>query len=418
MPIFATTFLSYGQNDHALAQALAKQLHAQGITAWLDRKDIPMSGHLPEILRTFPQNKRSVTLLLSEAALQSAWAGDALNSILWVLDDVHIFPIYLGEPKALMNRHELLKMRWLDADGQVQQKGVILDENALLALNHDPEKQAQFCIEQGKIAKFYMQVAAFSQAPAVIIELGQSNGDAAKLPAFLRQLDEKYQQAVPVLPLANAVAKAGLSEDTWQTTQNAWQNILEQALGEVSRERDVYINGHSALALGFFLGHVFHRGTGATLFCLNAFQEDECFSNQGQERRVPLTGQAHCQQEKTPLIDKTQKYPRLALVLGTERYADGVWTFAQQQKNYPPVAWIKSSIFNTSGQALAFIGNVVAFLRHHEVKELYLFTSLPFHILPLLAANLVEVVDKVIFVEAQKAAANDPNKAYVHLPMP
>ncbi len=68
-----------------------------------------------------------------------------------------------------------------------------------------------------------------------------------------------------------------------------------------------------------------------------------------------------------------------------------------------PLLWIESNTFSDNSQVMEYIANVVALLLRirdqHGVRMVNLFCGLPFHMVPLLAANLLHVVENVNFME-------------------
>ncbi len=97
----------------------------------------------------------------------------------------------------------------------------------------------------------------------------------------------------------------------------------------------------------------------------------------------------------------------VALILvSQEKYLLNVLDYMKAMNMKARPIWLKDETFDTNEQLMGYVKNVVALLLriHTEngVRRVYLFCGLPDNVLPLLAANLVHVMDNVVFMEYRK----------------
>jgi hypothetical protein len=171
--------------------------------------------------------------------------------------------------------------------------------------------------------------------------------------------------------------------------------------------KKIHILGSGQLAFPFHLGLYFNRNTTADLFCYNI--DGAVFTNQNQDRQIPLrNGNSHCEThyQNQPTLTDDAEFNAISLLLATERYVTAVKRFVESQSETPPLIWIKSGIFSDSLQVMEYIADVVALLDRyrdqHGVRTVYLYCGLPFHMIPLLAANLLHVIENIYFMEYRR----------------
>ena len=180
---------------------------------------------------------------------------------------------------------------------------------------------------------------------------------------------------------------------------------LQKAFGNIRgvQPKKVHITGTSQLGFPFMLGRYFNRNSSIDLFC---YGPGGPFDNQGQIRHMPLNGgDPHCQtpDKRIPALKDGEKYPEISLFLGSGNYVSDVLEYLKEHPECGPLVWYGSSRFSDNEQVMKYIANVVSLLlrlkEEHQTRKVYFFCGLPFHVLPLLGANLLHVMDNVIFME-------------------
>lgn len=118
----AKVFLSHHSDDKPLVEAVATALGLRGIIPWLDIHQLVIGTSLHEQLHTAIEEQIAVALFLSAKAVDSYWVQQELRHALAL--EAHqasnkdwILPIYLGEPRTLVQSCTLLANAWWDADG-------------------------------------------------------------------------------------------------------------------------------------------------------------------------------------------------------------------------------------------------------------------------------------------------------------
>ena len=404
--ILASVFLSHSNQDKKLVEKLACELVQRGIIPWLDTKELSSElGSLDENLKKSVQNQSVFLAFLSKAAIKSSWMENELTTAIKMEEknQTIIIPIFLGNPEELVKSHPLLSSRWLDPDGdKVDRLGITIQDNQT---NNDfnINKIADLlALKIYEIHKFYKQ-------KEIIIYLNQRNGrhlniqenvNRLNIPAlvFRPNLDENTQNDVIIEKQWKA-----LSQKIIWSLRNALDNT------KWTDQKKIRIMGESQLALPFLLGHYFNRNTSANLYCYNS--ASLVFTNKEQKRYSPLeNGNSHCESEHkniTP-IPHNFKGKSIALFLMRKHLVEDALKHWKNWKNeiIQPCIWIDNGDFETNTQVMDYVSDVVALLvrlkKEHKIKIIYLYTSLPFAVLPILSANLLHVIDKIIFMEFRK----------------
>jgi hypothetical protein len=176
------------------------------------------------------------------------------------------------------------------------------------------------------------------------------------------------------------------------------------------RLRRIHLAGHAQLGFAYLIGDRFDRATNTELHCTGRF--GDVFTNKGQSLFAPVDGgNPHCETvrppEVPPLPDRNE-IPSISLLLcrekeGEKYLSDITDHIALKHPDAHPV-WVKHPLPVKPDEIMPYINDVVALLsrlyREKRVRTVHLYTSLPFHAVPLLAARLKKyVVDSVAFME-------------------
>ncbi len=119
-------------------------------------------------------------------------------------------------------------------------------------------------------------------------------------------------------------------------------------------------------------------------------------------------GNPHCEARhpKIPPLSKKPDVDAISLLLcrHDDKYIGDVLRYLAACAPAPPPVWVThEDLLASSQQVMGYVADVVALLRrlHEEsgLRTVHLYTSLPFHAVSLLAANLKYVIDNVILME-------------------
>jgi hypothetical protein len=213
--------------------------------------------------------------------------------------------------------------------------------------------------------------------------------------------------------------------EVWTSTWTAMKWALTEALEGVrwAHFKTIHLLGASQLAFPFFLGQYFNRNTSANLFCTNI--DGHTFTNQGQPRHGPLEkGNPHCDMPhpEVPPLPEQGQFNSISLLLSKPYLVTPVCQYLRDYGESPPLVWVKHEHFDDNQQVMSYISDIVALLMHlntkYGVRTIYLFCGLPFHVVPLLAANLLHVVEEVTFMEYRRdlqGTEMPPGEMYVAL---
>jgi hypothetical protein len=424
--IYASTFLSYSSVNGNIVQLVARELGRRGILPWLDKNELGPGIDMVEQLDRAIKNQTTVTLFLSEAAMASKWVEDELKEALTLEKESRagerIIPVFMGDVKRLVSTHPLLKNRWMhpDGDGRVTRKGIIVDAD------QEPQTTAKKIAE--KLARSIYQVLEIKKKDELIIYLdqrgsGRRHGEPPDLPGNICSLNS------PVLVFRTDPGERSPGETlyngTWQETRDIMTEALAEALGTLRgpSPRKIRLLGNSQLAFPFLIGWHCNRNTNVGLYCYN--MDGSIFSNENQERFTPLRGgnpRCEARHKNISPIPAGIELEAISLLLAPENYVPPVLSFIKEMPVEAPLKWVKSGHFKNSGEAMQYIADVVALLEklcsEHRIRKVYLYCGLPFHMVPLLAANLLHVIETIVFMEYRRdlQGGNEPiNRMYAPL---
>jgi TIR domain len=410
-PRFVSTFLSHSSTDKELVEAVAKRLGRRGVLAWRDQNELLEMGPLDVILKQAVQRQATLTIFLSEASLASSWCRDELR---WAIEAEegceHILPVYLGDPLKLVRAHDLLRTRFLHADGdRVNHLGSACQHN----LNNPDidaiaEKIAATAYKRS-IPKTWSDVVVFLDQRGTGARRGEPD-----LPDNVVRLNAPILTFRPSLePRQKGELLTGADwEDMVKTMTISLSNIPGNIRGDMRRVR---VLGGAQTGLMWAVGKHFDRTNNVELYGYG--REGEVITNKGQEVLKPLSGgnpnRALLVPGKANNLGETQI--EAALYVGNKDYLQDV----QQAIPHLILFWIKTDKISDSEEAMQLVTDVVASIKRlyqdHGVRELVLFWGTANHVALLTAANLTSqhAFPKIKYMERDHARAE-----YVHLSMP
>lgn len=408
--IIASAFLSHSSSDKPLVEAVARELGRRGILAWLDKNDLQAGMSLSAGLREAVRKQITLILFLSQASVASPWVNDEVAAALELDKETEnkdkIIPVYLGDPLQLVSSHPLLKTRWLHHDGDRVDK---------LGIYGDPRKDRELLAKEiaEKAAERVYKILRIEKQQDVIIYIdqrgtGRRSGIPAAIPPNLAALDAPALLFRP--DLNERTPGETLSGQMWNDIRITMKWALSRALDGVRwhTPKNIRLLGASQLGVPFLIGHYFNRNTSANLFCTNTV-DSTVFNNSQQERTCPLTGgNAHCESSHPAInpIQSTTKLDSIALLLLSMVYVEAVNQYLAVQDNPPPLVWVKNDKFTNNQQVLQYIADIVALLTRFKsengIRTVQLFCGLPFNVVSLLAANLLHVIENVVFMEYRR----------------
>lgn len=410
---YASTFLCHSSQDKTLVEAVAKELGRRGVRAWLDKNDLIPGCSLSAAIQKAIDRQETVSVFLSQDAIQSDWVNDELVNALVKAEasgnEEFIIPIYMGDPLALVSSHPLLKRRWLlhDDERRVDKSGIPSDGNS--------EEASK--IAEGVAQRVY-DVLKISAQPEVVIYMdqrgdGPRSGVPPSIPPDVQRLDAPALVFRPDLAdRSKFEVRSGLD---WEDMQSAMRWALAHAIKTPQgEEKKIYIVGDAQFALPFSLGHHFDRSTTTALFCQR--RNGSVYTNEGWNHYSPLQGgnpncQSHHRGLNWPGPLPSGKMEAISLLLMKKDLLQGAKAYIDGHSDSPAPVWVQhAEKFSTdpssgSAEVKAYIADVVALLQRlkeeHGIQVLtvHLYCTLPVNAVPLLAASLLHVVHKVIFME-------------------
>lgn len=410
---YASTFLCHSSQDKTLVEAVAKELGRRGVMAWLDKNDLIPGCSLSAAIQKAIDGQETVSVFLSQDAIQSGWVNDELVNALVKAEDFgneeFIIPIYIGDPLALISSHPLLKRRWLHADERRVDK---------LGIPRDGNSEEASKIAEGVAQRVY-DVLKISARPEVVIYMdqrgdGPRSGAPPSIPPDVQRLDAPALVFRP--DLADRSKFEVRSGFDWEDMQSAMRWALAHAIKTPQgEEKKIYIVGDAQFALPFSLGHHFDRSTTTALFCQR--RNGSVYTNEGWNHYSPLQGgNPNCQTRHNELgwPDPLPhgRFEAISLLLMKEDLLPRAKVFIDGLPDAPPPVWVKHGTFPTdssgSGAVKAYVADVTALLKRleaeHGIGKVHLYCTLPVNAVPLLAAHLLHVVQNVIFMEYDRAS--------------
>lgn len=398
---YVSTFLSHNFKEKRLVEAVSIELGRRGIISWLDKNELVTGSTLSIALNEAIKRQATVTVFLSNNSVTSKWVKDELISALKSHSDELILPIVLGDMNKLITSIPELK-RWIHTDGERIDKQVIVINSKMRI--HD-----KAIIIADKISKAIFGALDLKSKTSLIAYIdqrgkgGNRTGELNNLPESLKHLD------IPMLVFRpdNCMRSPGevLSGEAWTAYWQGIRSTLCEIIGSSCIKKDLYLAGGAQLAIPFFLGRVFDRNTSINLHC-HIRQNDELIDNANQDRSVPLSiGNSSCETKHVNISDIPVGVTAetISLLLLRSDLIDKTLAYLDVFPDSSPSVWVSHDRISTNDDAWKYIENTIALImrlkKEHGVRVINLFTSLPFHILPILSANLLHVVDDIQFME-------------------
>lgn len=402
---YASTFLSHSSAQKDFAGALGRELGRRGVIAWLDRNELFPGIDLDAELQRAAEAQLTMTALISAESLASPWCREELAPRLARADDDAIIPVYFGPHLDLVRNCPVLRSRWLTPDGtRVRKLGVQAG---------DPE-----AADIGKVAcevarTHYKGLEMASSAQLVVVLDQRGSGRRVGRPDCL---PHNWQaQAWPVLVFRPDQRERSTGEvlhgEEWATFRTCVVGALGDATG-TRRSRDVYVAGNAQLALAWLLGWHFDRNSGVRLVAYNPGRggqyleidlNDQCFQS-------PLTGVNAADVEwcgRGP----DARTEEVSVYLGRSgTYEQGVHKYRLAKGDTTPLAAREVGHVETKEDVIG-IARWVSAVSSGRATRVY--TSLPFHAVPLLAALLKHTAGHVTVMEWDRAETT-----YHPCPMP
>jgi hypothetical protein len=236
---------------------------------------------------------------------------------------------------------------------------------------------------------------------------GKRKGIPDNVPDNLNALDAPALVFRPAM--GNRRSDETLVGEEWQAVWGAMKTAVSEALNGTRWPipKKIRILGNSQLAFPFFLGCHFDRNSSAYLYC--AYTDGTVFNNEGQPKGGPLTGgDPDCAifNEKIQPIPEGARVDTVHLLLLKEYLVPKALAYIDAVEDDASVVWVNHGKFVSSEDVTDYIKNVVALLirlgQTHGVRTVRIFLDLPFHAVPLLSANLLNIVDNIVFMENRK----------------
>lgn len=412
---FASTFLSHSSEDKKLVTAVANELGKYGVIPWLDTNELRTGMSLQKALKKSIDKQMTFTIFLSKDALKSSWVEEELLIALNRVEDEHILPVYLEGPRTLVESSELLSKLWMTNRKKIDCLWSSKDEKKSIPANATTIAQ--------KIAVSVFARAQLVVRNEILICLDQrGNGDRFGEPIDIpNNLKEKD---IPTLVFRPNMYERSQDEVLNSKEFDKFTKSIKWALKSFHPKK-IHICGNAQLPLAYFLGNLFNRSTYVHLFCVG--REGEVFNNKDQLRDSPLDGGSpHCETKHPDIHPLPNKMPlkAVSLILGQKTWVNRVLNYFEAMPDLPPPIWVANGRFKDNQAVMDYLKDVIALLlrlnKDHGIRKIYLFCGLPFSVIPLLAANLLYVVDNLVFMEYRKDLPKTDaveKRRYLRLPM-
>jgi hypothetical protein len=425
MIVYPSIFLSHNSADKPIVEAVARELGRRGVLPWLEDLDPGMT--LTKALSEAIRNQTAVAVFLSPNSIGSPWVDSELEFAFQVEEREHrndvVIPVCLGDELDLIKSQPRLQ-RLLHPDGE--------RINRIWIAPDAKETNAMAGSVAAKLAESIFRTVKVKDYSDVMIYVDQrGNGQRLGIPGDIPPNLGNDLDVVGLVfrpDLGTRTQNETLHSQEWDDVCEAMEDGLSRALcgPRWPNQKRIYVLGNGQTALFHLLGLHFNRNTSARLYCSNANQA--VLSNKSQPPGASQLegGDAYCDHacENAPSLLAGSKQETVSLLLGTQKYVAPVQQYLAAVSDSSPLVWIQSEWFKDSSDTMKYIANVVALLSRlrseYSVRTVRLFNTLPIHTVPLIAANLLNEMDNIIFMEYRRDLQGknpDPSETYVELKM-
>lgn len=410
MITYASVFLSHSYKDKPLVEAVARELGQRGILVWLDKDELYPGLTLTKALTEAIKRQTAVAVFLSPESVKAPWLDDEVE-IAFNVEETSggrkvVIPVCLGDSLDLVKSQARLRNRLLLPTGdRINRICVVPDKSA------DKETMAHDIAGQ-LLRSIFDQLKIKAYRDVLIYVDQRGNGQRRGEPEIPANVKNDLNVVGLVFRPDRGMRSQGetLFGEAWDETCQAMKAGLAEALGTPRwfDSKRLYILGNAQTGFFYILGRHFNRNTSARLYCTNPGQET--LSNESQPIGAPQLagGNPHCEtshHDIAPMVPGST-HEVVSLLLAPEKYIAPVQQFRAAEHDCSPLKWVKSCWFSDSAQAIAYIADVVALLSRlraeHSVRTVRLFNALPVSVVPLLAANLLNEVDNIVFMEYRR----------------
>lgn len=411
----AKVFLSYSTKNTELVKNVANALCRRGIIPWLDIEYLHAGETIKENLEKAIKDQTAFVFFLSDDSAISDWVK---KDELKIAVDIEkkgekdfIIPVIIEKDAIdqLFKNFPDIKGIWAIPDSKrINKKCILLPEDM-----KECERAESIARD---ISRALFEKLGFKKEENINIAILQRGGEKNPEESIL----PREVKSFPTLFFRPHMEERGgndtLFGDDWINWFNSMKESLSDALKPLEGKK-IHIMGLGQLGIFFSLGKLFNYSNHVKLYCYD--RDHRKFTTKKKNFIEPIKGEnPDCIQWEKPVQPDDKAF---GLYIGRNDYKGKVEAHINSLNKEMPYGYIETKEINTSEQANTLIGNVVVALEKvnfKKEKRIYLYTSLPAHVLPLLSANLLYVGKDIVFMELRRDLTNsNSNNIYVELPM-
>lgn len=407
MARYASTFLSHASVQKPLVEAVARELSRRGVLPWLDVNELPIGADLDIELRKANDAQLTLTAFLSEESIASAWCREELEPRLAKADAASgegdaILPVFLGAPAALVAKSGALQMRWQTPDGaRVAKLGIEVADPG----RADPADIAK------RLALTHFQRLGTMEADKVIIVLDQrGKGPRTGEPGLPPNWAKMPWPTLVFRPDMDARSEIDVLDPySWKDVRDPIVDAIAAAFGTRTR-REVYVTGNAQLAFAWLIGQQFDRSSGVKLVVHNPRGNQTLRIDFEEKRyRLPLPRVAPGDVTWHGGVAPDATTREVSVYIGGATFANAVHAHRAATGDATPLA-VRETGHIESAEDVIHLAEWMA--TTVEQRPVTIYTTLPFHVVPLLAALLKHETGPVTLMEWAKGAGT-----YVKCPL-
>lgn len=197
-----------------------------------------------------------------------------------------------------------------------------------------------------------------------------------------------------------------LGGGSWTQFASGLEHTLARvAAGRSRAGEEVQILSQGQLALPWLLGRHFDRSTGVTLTTRNSRNAEKLTLDLQRFWRPISEGNSLC----AKAIDGAPSFldgheSEVCLLVGGDYARAALVDWLGAHPGLPPAGWIETGRYDDPEQVVKLASDVTAVVAEHRIRHVRLFTTLPSHVLTLLAALLKHAISRVTFMEFRRDA--------------